>query len=96
MCALLLQVCVRGLSPCSLTWFFFIGQDVDGWPQKVKHNHIFTQSKTFFQKNSIVEYCSIDDCKAATDLQEHIIISNRKSGLESKKFKVFPAVHHMP
>jgi hypothetical protein len=49
-----------------------------------------------FKKLSIVEYCSIDDCKAATDLQEHIIISNRNSGLESKKFKVFPAVHHMP
>ncbi len=46
MCALLLQVCVRGLSPCSLTWFFFIGKDVDGWSQKAKHIH--NRSKTLF------------------------------------------------
>ncbi len=54
------------------------------------------KARLSFQFFSFVEYYSIDVCKPATDLQEHIIISNRNSGLESKKFKVFPAVHHMP
>jgi hypothetical protein len=39
---------------------------------------------------------SIEVCGAATDLQEHIIISNRNSDLESKMFKVFSATYHMP
>jgi hypothetical protein len=42
-----------------------------------------------------VDY-SIEVCGAATDLQEHIIIGNRNSGLESKMFMVFSATYHMP
>jgi hypothetical protein len=42
-----------------------------------------------------VDY-SNEVCGRATDLQEHIIIGNRNSGLESKMFKVFSGTHHMP
>jgi hypothetical protein len=60
-----------------------------------KRNTFITEARLCFQFASIVDY-SIEICGAATDLQEHIIIGNRNSGLESKMFKVFSATYHMP
>ncbi|CAM6037315.1 unnamed protein product [Sphagnum compactum] len=51
-----------------------------------KRNTFITEARLCFQFASIVDY-SIEVCGAATDLQEHIIIGNRNSGLESKMFK---------
>jgi hypothetical protein len=59
-----------------------------------KRNTFITEAR-LFQFASIVDY-SIEVCGTATDLQEHIIIGNRNSGLESKMFKVFSATYHMP
>jgi hypothetical protein len=60
-----------------------------------KGNTFITEARLCFQFASIVDY-SIEICGGATDLQEHIIIGNRNSGLESKMFKVFSATYHMP
>jgi hypothetical protein len=60
-----------------------------------KGNTFITEARLCFQFASIVDH-SIEVYGAATDLQEHIIIGNRNSGLESKMFKVFFATYHMP
>ncbi len=60
-----------------------------------KRNTFITEARLCFQFASIMDY-SIEVCGAATDLQEHIIIGNRNSDLESKMFKVFSATYHMP
>ncbi|CAM6011408.1 unnamed protein product [Sphagnum balticum] len=52
-----------------------------------KRNTFITEARLCLQFASIVDY-SIEVCGAATDLQEHIIIGNRNSGLESKIFTV--------
>jgi hypothetical protein len=59
-----------------------------------KRNTFITEARLCFQFASIVDY-SNEVCGRATDLQEHIIIGNRNSGLESKMFKVFSGTHHM-
>jgi hypothetical protein len=47
-----------------------------------KRNTFITEARLCFQFASIVNYW-IEVCGAATDLQEHIIIGNRNSGLYS-------------